>query len=177
MRKLPQTTASKPTLTFEIQTPRARCRHQMSASSRDTNSNRADIPSKVSSGLHSPRVIARSCSEIHRNSRSQMMDGMADFGQSIAMNKSWKYLVVLEGLMRGCTFQQAARRSSLSRQAIWKRMKRDAAFSQEVTVAREEGRKLREYLIWVLHPFRGRRPPTGKGHGGLPRFRYGSFPR
>jgi hypothetical protein len=93
------------------------------------------------------------------------------------MNKSWNYEGVLMKLSQGYTFEQAARCSTISRQAVWKRAKRSPEFREAVASARETGRKVREYLIWIRHPFRGRRPPTGKGHGGVPRFRYGYCPR
>ena len=93
------------------------------------------------------------------------------------MNWSWKYSSVLNRLTQGHTFEQAARSSRLSRQAVWKHIKRSPEFSEAVAVAREEGRKVRDYLIWFRHPFRGLRPPTGKGHGGLPRHHYGFYPR
>ena len=31
----------------------------------------------------------------------------------------------------------------------------------------------RTFRLWLRHPFRGLRPPSGKGHGGKPRFAYG----
>lgn len=89
------------------------------------------------------------------------------------MDKSWNYRCVLANLEKGHTFQQAAKCSRLSRQAVWKHIKRSPEFCEAVSVAREKGRKDREYLIWVRHPFRGLRPPTGKGHGGKPGFSYG----
>lgn len=93
------------------------------------------------------------------------------------MNKSWNYRGVLVKLSEGLTFEEAARCSIVSRQAVWKHMKRSPEFREAVAVAREKGRRVREYRIWIRHPFRGMRPPTGKGRGGVPRFRYGLCPR
>ena len=39
---------------------------------------------------------------------------------------------------------------------------------------RLEGQAERTFRLWLRHPFRGKRPPTGKGHGGSPRFSYGA---
>jgi hypothetical protein len=93
------------------------------------------------------------------------------------MNWSLDYRGVLMRLEHRYTFHEAASCSRLSRQAVWKHMKRSQEFREAVLAVREAGRKLREYRVWVRHPFRGLRPPTGKGHGGLPRFRYGYCPR
>ena len=46
-------------------------------------------------------------------------------------------------------------------------------FAQAVAEARLQGQAERTYRLWLRHPFRGKRPPTGKGHGGNPRFSYG----
>ena len=55
----------------------------------------------------------------------------------------------------------------------WKGAGGSEDFRQAVTLARQQGQKEREYRLWLRHPLRGRRTPTGKGHGGGPRFRYG----
>jgi predicted DNA-binding transcriptional regulator AlpA len=90
---------------------------------------------------------------------------------------SWRYRSVVHYLEQGLNFREAAQLGGVSRQAIWKRMNANPEFAQAVTTAREKGRKEREFRTWLRHPFRGRRPPTGKGHGGKPRFRYGSGAR
>jgi len=75
------------------------------------------------------------------------------------------------GLLRdGLTYVQVAAALGITRQAIEKRIKKRPEFAAEVLTAREAGKAIREFGIWFRHPFRGKRPPTGKGHGGVPRF-------
>ena len=93
------------------------------------------------------------------------MDGRPNLWHSTGMGKSWKYEGVLENLEGGHTFQQAARCSRLSRQAVWKHIKRSPEFCEAVTVAREKGRKVRDYLIWVRHPFSWATPVYEQGAG------------
>jgi hypothetical protein len=52
-------------------------------------------------------------------------------------------------------------------------MKSSPEFAEAVVAAREVGKNEREFRIWLRHPFRGKRPPTGKGHGGKPIFTWG----
>jgi hypothetical protein len=52
-------------------------------------------------------------------------------------------------------------------------MKSCPEFADAVAAAREVGKEERTFRIFLRHPFRGLRPPTGKGHGGKPRFSYG----
>lgn len=84
------------------------------------------------------------------------------------MNLHWRYRLVLLRLEEGYTLEQAANSVDISRQAIWKRMKSYPEFAKAVVAAREVGKNEREFRIWLRHPFRGKRPPTGKGHGGKP---------
>lgn len=85
----------------------------------------------------------------------------------------WRGRTILRKLREGSTFAEAANAARLTREAVWLRRRRDQAFAQAVSEAREEGRETREYLVWLRHPFRGLRPPTGRGKGGKPRFAYG----
>ena len=52
-------------------------------------------------------------------------------------------------------------------------MKSCPEFADAVAVERAVGKDEREFRIWLRHPFRGKRPPTGKGHGGKPIFTWG----
>lgn len=89
------------------------------------------------------------------------------------MNLHWRYRLVLLRLEEGYTLEQAANSGDISRQAIWKRMKSYPEFAKAVVAAREVGKNEREFRIWLRHPFRGKRPPTGKGHGGKPIYTWG----
>lgn len=77
--------------------------------------------------------------------------------------------VMLQLFRDGLTFKEVAGAIGITVRAIYNRME-VTAFAEAVAEAREAGRPNRERLIWYRHPFRGKRPPTGKGHGGKPRF-------
>jgi len=85
----------------------------------------------------------------------------------------WRGRIILQRLAEGCTFSEAAAAASLSREALWKRTQVSPEFSAAVDAAREQGMQERIYRLWLRHPFRGRRPPLGTGHGGSPAFTYG----
>jgi hypothetical protein len=85
----------------------------------------------------------------------------------------WKARLILAKISEGLVFREVALAVGISRQAVLKRMKKSAEFAHAVAVARDAGKAEREYRLWLKHPFRGCRPPTGRGHGGNPRFRFG----
>jgi hypothetical protein len=89
------------------------------------------------------------------------------------MDWDWKYQGMLRRLEEGCTFQQAAECANLSRQAVWKHLRTSPEFREAVALALEKGCNERAFRAWLYHPFRGKRPPTGKGHGGKPIFTWG----
>jgi len=81
--------------------------------------------------------------------------------------------MILRKLEEGCTIRESAAAVGISRQAVLKRKNVSPDFAQAVAAARETGKDERTFRLWLRHPFRGKRPPTGKGHGGAPRFAYG----
>jgi hypothetical protein len=89
------------------------------------------------------------------------------------MNFDWRGQVILTKLAEGCTFLESAAAAGISRQAVLKRVNASPDFAQAVTAAREKGSNERSFRLWLRHPFRGKRPPTGKGHGGKPRYTWG----
>lgn len=89
------------------------------------------------------------------------------------MEFDWRGMVILGKLREGCTIREAAAAASITRQAVLKRVNASPEFAQAVTAAREAGKDERTFRLWLRHPFRGKRPPTGKGHGGKPIFTYG----
>jgi hypothetical protein len=89
------------------------------------------------------------------------------------MNPDWKAAVILGKLAEGCLFREAAAAAGISRRALFKRRVASPEFDVAVLTARETGKEERTFRLWLRHPFRGCRPPAGKGHGGKPRFRYG----
>ena len=60
--------------------------------------------------------------------------------------------------------KEAATAAGMTRQGIYWRCGISPDFAQAVTAARELGRDERTFRLWLRHPFRGKRPPTGKGH-------------
>jgi hypothetical protein len=86
------------------------------------------------------------------------------------MEFDWRGTVILCKLREGCTFREAATAAGITRQAVLKRVNASPEFAEAVALAREAGKGERTYRLWLRHPFRGMRPPTGKGHGGKPRF-------
>ena len=89
------------------------------------------------------------------------------------MKFDWRGQVILDKLAQGCTYAEAATAVGLSRRGLYKRRIASPGFEQAVLEARQKGQEERQYRLWLRHPFRGKRPPTGKGHGGRPRFSYG----
>jgi hypothetical protein len=90
------------------------------------------------------------------------------------MELDWRGKIILRKLEEGCTIRESAAAVGITRQAVLKRKNASAAFAHAVTAAREAGKAERTFRLWLRHPFRGLRPPTGKGDGGKPRFTYGS---
>lgn len=78
--------------------------------------------------------------------------------------------LILRLIREGNSYMDVAFTLRISQQAIHRRIQRNPDFATAITEAREEGRANRERRLWYRHPFRGKRPPTGKGHGGKPRF-------
>ena len=88
-------------------------------------------------------------------------------------NFDWRGNVILQKLAEGCIVREAGEAAGISKRAVHLRMKASPSFREAVTQAREQGKDERTFRLWLNHPFRGCRPPTGKGHGGKPRFAYG----
>lgn len=89
------------------------------------------------------------------------------------MELDWRGRIILRKLEEGCTIRESAAGVGITRQAVLKRQNTSPAFTQAVAAARETGKDERTFRLWLRHPFRGKRPPTGKGHGGKPKFSYG----
>lgn len=89
------------------------------------------------------------------------------------MEFDWRGKVILAKLAEGCTVTEAARAAVMTRQGVEWRWGASSEFAAAVAAARETGKEERQYRRRLHHPFRGKRPPTGKGHGGSPRFSHG----
>lgn len=89
------------------------------------------------------------------------------------MELDWRHRLTLQMLASGNTLGEAATASGVHRQSLLRWRWESPEFAQAVTAAREAGREERTFRLWLRHPFRGLRPPTGKGHGGAARFVWG----
>jgi hypothetical protein len=89
------------------------------------------------------------------------------------MDTDWKAAVILGKLAEGCTYNEAAAAAGISRRGLFKRRVASPEFDVAVLAAREVGKEERTFRLWLRHPFRGMRPPTGKGSGRRPKFSYG----
>lgn len=87
----------------------------------------------------------------------------------------WRRRVVLRKIAEeGATFPEAAKAAGVCRQRILKWRNRDPAFDALVQQARGIGAEKREHLLWLRHPFRGKRPPRAAGaRGGYPVPKFG----
>lgn len=85
----------------------------------------------------------------------------------------WKGMVILSKLREGCTVREAAASAGITKEADLKRRRKSPAFSDPVILASEAGADERAFRLWLRHPFRGKRPPKGKGRGGKPNYIFG----
>ncbi len=101
------------------------------------------------------------------------MDSDGCLGYSLSMSADWNRKSILRFLGEGCTLGEAARLAGVHRQTLLRWRWESPEFAESVAVALATGKDERTYRMWLRHPFRGMRPPTGKGNGGSPRFTYG----
>jgi hypothetical protein len=76
----------------------------------------------------------------------------------------------LAAITSGATKSGAARAAGIDRKTLYRWLDADLDFLMEFDIAWAAGAKQRDYLTWLNHPFRGLRPPTGKGTRARPRF-------
>ena len=89
------------------------------------------------------------------------------------MRTDWRHRVVVAKIAEGCTYVEAATAAGVSRISVWMWCQASPDFHEAVATAREAGKKERTFRLWLRHPFRGLRPPAGKGVGGKPKFAFG----
>ena len=89
------------------------------------------------------------------------------------MELDWRMDLILRMLAAGNTLGEAAKAAGVHRQSVLRWRWESPGFSGLVDEALEKGKAEREFRLWLRHPFRGCRPPTGKGFRGKPRFSYG----
>lgn len=85
----------------------------------------------------------------------------------------YRHRLIVAKLQEGCTSREATAAAGIHRQSFWRWVNGSPEFATAVALAREAGKEERTFRLWLRHPFRGKRPPTGKGNGGRPRFSYG----
>ena len=77
--------------------------------------------------------------------------------------ESWRMGLIVRRLAEGCTFHQAARAAGVDRVTVWRWMRTDRAFAEEVVAARRIGEVERVFRLWLHHPRRGFAPACGPG--------------
>ena len=93
------------------------------------------------------------------------MDADGFLGHSMGMSPEWNRKSILRFLTEGCTLGEAARLVGVHRQTLLRWRWEDSEFSGLVAESLAKGKDERTFRLWLRHPFRGMRPPTGKGHG------------
>ncbi|MCX8237560.1 MAG: helix-turn-helix domain-containing protein [Akkermansiaceae bacterium] len=81
----------------------------------------------------------------------------------------WKQVVIAH-IAAGDNKVQAARAAGVNRRTISRWLCGDIYFAMDLDEAWDKGAKRRDYMAWYNHPFRGRRPPTGRGTRAMPRY-------
>ena len=78
--------------------------------------------------------------------------------------------VILKAVRCGCNHSAAATAGDIHRATLYRWLSSDDRFAERFTTAWDAGTERRAFRQWATHPFRGFRPPTGKGTRGFPRF-------
>ena len=77
----------------------------------------------------------------------------------------------LSGLLAaGPTLGEAAERVGIHWQTLLRWRWESAVVPEQIEKALALGQEKRRYRLWLRHPFRGLRPPTGRDHGGMPAY-------
>lgn len=84
-----------------------------------------------------------------------------------------KKAMALRRLGLGWTIGQACQATRISRDTFERWRRSSSEFKEAFAAVWTASEEVRRYRLWLRHPFRGKRPPTGKGNGGKPRFSYG----
>ena len=70
----------------------------------------------------------------------------------------------------GATKTAAAGAAGVNCRTLYRWRLHDLDFAMDFDVAWTTGAKQRDYLAWLNHPFRGRKPPRGRGTRAIPRY-------
>ena len=95
---------------------------------------------------------------------SPMKRYFKDFDKSIIER------IILIRLRQGATKTKAAKAGGIHRVTLQRWLGKDTPFAKAFQKAWEESTPKRSFQKWLHHPFRGKRPPTGKGTLAFPRY-------
>mgnify|MGYP005842862659 CR=1 FL=1 len=93
-----------------------------------------------------------------------------NYFDQLANRRARKKKLILERVSIGQTKVKAARGAGIHRKTLRRWLDADPDFARQFEAAWQQGAKLRDYYGWLNHPFRGLRPPTGKGTRARPRY-------
>ncbi|MFC7336140.1 helix-turn-helix domain-containing protein [Haloferula chungangensis] len=79
-------------------------------------------------------------------------------------------VLILRAAKAGHTFKTAARLGGIHRSTLYRWIAKNEGFARRFRAAWSGGETRRNYRNWLNHPFRGMRPPTGKGTRRVPRY-------
>lgn len=77
---------------------------------------------------------------------------------------------VLKWISYGHTKSKAAKAAGIHRTTLFRWLERKPDFSKAFAAAWKEAAQQRDYLNWLHHPFRGKRPPAAKRTRDFPRY-------
>lgn len=87
-----------------------------------------------------------------------------------ARRRALQKMALIDEVRAGATKSGACRTVDINRRTLYRWLDQDLDFLMEFDAAWTQGKEKRTYLCWLNHPFRGLRPPTGKGTRSRPRF-------
>lgn len=77
---------------------------------------------------------------------------------------------IIKGIAFGFPKSRAAKHAGIHRTTLFRWLERKPEFARNFARAWEEGSKQRDFLLWLNHPFRDKRPPTSKRSRSFPRY-------
>lgn len=77
---------------------------------------------------------------------------------------------ILKGIAFGFPKTKAATRAGIHRTTLFRWLERKPDFAEGFAKAWEQGSRRRNFLLWLNHPFRNKRPPTSKRSRSAPRY-------
>lgn len=78
--------------------------------------------------------------------------------------------IILNAISQGYTKSKAAERAGIHRSTLFRWLDRKKDFADAFAKAWKAGSERRSFLLWLKHPFRGKRPPGTKRTRAFPRY-------